>query len=113
MNQKTVKTAGQVSVIVLIIALMLMSPPLRLGLFILAALCAAVCAVFAVGKWRIAGIVLVLAALALAVAEYPAATSDMQDYRQRAKPKAAPTSLIPNQSAPLSFGTEKNSILSV
>jgi len=99
MNQKTVKTAGQVSIIVLVIGLMLMSPPLRLGLFILAVLCAAVPAVFAVGKWRIAGIILVLAALAFAIAEYPAATSDMQNYHQRAKPKAAPASLIPRPCA--------------
>jgi hypothetical protein len=99
MNQKTVKTAGQISVIVFVIGLLVMSPPLRLALFVLATLCAVVPSVFAVGRWRIAGIAIGIAALVLAFVEYPDASAHMQQYRHRAKPQGAPTSLIPRQSA--------------
>lgn len=96
MNPKTVKTAGQVSGIVFIIGLLVMSPPLRLSLFVLAALCAVVPAIFASGKWRMAGIAIGIAALLLAVIEFPDASSHMQQYRQRAKPHAT-TGLIREQ----------------
>lgn len=108
MNQKTVKTAGQFSVIVLILGLLVMSPPFRFSLFVLAAFCAAIPSVFTSGKWRGAGIVIVIAALALAAVEYPAASSHMQHYRQRAKPKPAPTSCLPNRPDMISFEMAKN-----
>lgn len=102
MNQKTVKTAGQVSVIVFIIGLLAMSPPLRLALFVLAALCAAVPSVFAAGKWRIACIAIGIIAIVLATIEFPDANAHMQRYRQRAKPSAVPTGYLPENHAPTS-----------
>jgi hypothetical protein len=89
MNQKTVKVAGQVSVIIFIIGLLVISPPLRFALFVIASLCAAVPAIFTSGKWRIAGIVIGIAALALALIEFPDARSHIEQYRQRPKPQTA------------------------
>ena len=100
MNPKTVKTAGQAAVILVIIGLLAASPPLRFGLFALAAFCAVFPAVFASGKWHIAGAAIGIAALVLAAVEFPEASSHMQKYRQRAKPQAAAVYLIQQQPSP-------------
>lgn len=97
MNPKTVKTAGQAAVILLVIGLLAASPPLRFGLFALAAFCAFFPAVFTAGKWRIAGVAIGIVALVLAAVEFPEASAHMQKYRQRAKPQAAVTRLVQKQ----------------
>jgi hypothetical protein len=83
LKQATVRTAGQASLILFVIGLLIMSPPLRFSLFALAALCAFLPAVRGPVKWRITGIIIVIVAVIFAFNEWPAASGHMKHYRER------------------------------
>jgi hypothetical protein len=84
-NPKTVRTLGQLSIILLVIAVLVMSPPLRLLFFVLAGLCALATALFSSGKWRVVGVLMIILTFAMAADEFPDASKHMQDYLDRGK----------------------------
>ena len=86
MNQRTVRTAGQASVILFIVGLLVMAPPLRFALFMIAAFCAIFPAVFSSMKWRIIGVMIVIIALIFSFLEWPDAKRHMKNYRERSGP---------------------------
>jgi membrane protein implicated in regulation of membrane protease activity len=82
-NPKSIRTLGQVAILLFIAAGLMMSPPLQVFLAILAALCAFIPAAFGSGKWRVIGIVVMILSVALAITQWPKARKEMQDYRTR------------------------------
>ncbi len=81
MHPKSIRTLGQVAILLLVIAALISAPPLRLGLAALAMICACFPAALGSGKWRIVGLVAALLGLILAVATWPLARKHMQKYR--------------------------------
>jgi len=81
MHPKSIRTLGQASLLLLLIAALAPAPPLQLALAALAGLCAGISAAFGSGRWRIIGLVVTLLALAMALTTWPQARKHMQHYR--------------------------------
>ena len=81
MHPKSIRTLGQVAILLLVIAALIPAPPLRLGLSALALICGGFPAALGSGRWRITGLVAALLALALAVTTWPQARKHMLEYR--------------------------------
>lgn len=83
MNPASARALGQMAIGLFLIALLVPAPPLRLGLLVLAALCAVGPAMAARGWWRLGGLVLMILSLVSALLVYPAARKALRDYRSR------------------------------
>lgn len=77
------------AVITLLPGMLVMAPAGRFACFVIAALLAAAPAIFARKRPRLAGVVVLAAALTLLLASYPAFEAEMTRYRQRAGAGAA------------------------
>lgn len=88
MNHESAEALVWTAGIVIMFALVVISPSGGFALLILAAICAAIPAVFAAKKTRIIAIVLLIAAIALAASIYPAFKQDYSGYLQHARAKA-------------------------
>ena len=78
--------------ILIVLALVIMSPTGAVALLALAGLCAAVPTIFGAGRARIVSAVLLLASIALAANFYPAFQREREGLAERAKAKQpAPT----------------------
>ncbi len=78
-------TAG----ILIVLALVIMSPTGAFALLALAAICAAIPSVFATKRPRVISLAFLIASMALAVNFYPAFKRDQEAYTQRVKERAA------------------------
>jgi membrane protein implicated in regulation of membrane protease activity len=85
MNPRSANALAWFAGLLLLVALALLSPGAAFLAALLAALCAAVPAVAARGRVRLAAVVLVLASLALAMGSYRGFQREQQTYRQRGR----------------------------
>lgn len=88
MNPKSAKALTGAAVICLILGMLIISPAGSLFLYAMAALCAAIPTVFGDRGARVAGAVVLVVSLLLAVVTYPRYGADMTRYRERAKTKS-------------------------
>ncbi len=89
MNPKSANALSWTAAILVILGLSLTSPSGTFALLILAAICAAVPAIFASKRPRVFSIVLLLAAVALTANFYPAFKRDQDTYAKQVKERAA------------------------
>ncbi|MFC1678919.1 hypothetical protein ACFL2T_01770 [Elusimicrobiota bacterium] len=100
MNPKSTSSLVWLSMILLLIGAMAMNPGLRFILFVLAAISAAIPAILARSRWRIAGFVTLVVAVVLAGISYPAFDRHMKQYRERAKRQVASDAVGTQQQLP-------------
>lgn len=81
--------------ILIVLALVILSPTGAFALLVLAAISAAIPSVFASKRPRIISVVLLIASVALAAYFYPAFEREREAYAQRAKERAAKPSVTP------------------
>jgi membrane protein implicated in regulation of membrane protease activity len=94
-NPQSAKALVVAAVAGLLLGTVVMSPAAGFLLYTLAALAAAVPAIFARKGPRLAGAGVLAASLALAAMAYPALDAEMTRYRARAHPKASEGSAPP------------------
>ena len=78
-------TAG----ILLMLALVIMSPSGAFALLVLAIICAVIPSVFAAKRTRVVSVLLLIASIALAAGFYPDFERERKNYSQHARPEAA------------------------
>ena len=89
MKPESARALAWTSGVLVVLALVIMSPTGAFALLALAAMCAAVPSVFA-SKWpRVISIVLLIASISLAAGAYPAFEREREAYAQRAKAREA------------------------
>ncbi len=84
-NDSSAKTLNWVTAILLVIGLMMMSPMGSFAVFVLAAVVAAMPAVFSAGKIRIIAVILLTLTVLLAAGKYPDFQMEYRLYRSMAK----------------------------
>ncbi|HPK53573.1 MAG TPA: hypothetical protein PK114_03875 [Smithellaceae bacterium] len=84
-NDSSAKTLNWVTAILLVIGLMMMSPMGSFAVFVLAAVVAAMPAVFSAGKIRIIAVILLALTVLLAAGKYPDFQLEYKHYRNMAK----------------------------
>ncbi|MDP2137156.1 MAG: hypothetical protein Q8J74_04830 [Candidatus Didemnitutus sp.] len=82
MQSASARVLTVTAAVVLLIGFMVLSPSAGFLVFCLAALPAAIPAIFGTGKFRIISVVLLLAALGLAVVKYPEFRDEQARLRQ-------------------------------
>jgi membrane protein implicated in regulation of membrane protease activity len=88
MNHTSSKALAWTAGILMVLALVIMSPSGAFALLVLAALCSAIPALFAAKRPRIVSMVLLGASLALAARFYPEFMHEQKAYRHRAKERS-------------------------
>jgi membrane protein implicated in regulation of membrane protease activity len=94
MKPESARTLAWTAGILIVLALVIISPSGAFALLVLAAVCAAIPSVFASRRPRAISAVLLIASIALAVNFYPAFKRDQSAYTQRVKERAAQTESI-------------------
>lgn len=84
MNKETARTMMWAALALLLVGAMIGAPEAGVLMAVLAACCALAATVYGSKRVRIAAMLVLLAALGLSAALYPAATRDMAAYRDRA-----------------------------
>lgn len=96
MNPVSARTLAWTAVLLIVLAPAIISPTGTFPLLVLAAICAAIPALFAVKRCRIVSIVLFCISLTLAVSYYPGFKQDQEIYRRRANERlVAPPIAMP------------------
>ena len=96
MNTKSTSSLVLFSVILLVVGAIALNPALRFILCVLAAVSAAIPALLARNRWRIAGAVALVVAVVLAGISYPACVRHMKLHREQAK-RQAPSDAVGTQ----------------
>lgn len=90
MNKESARTMMWAALVLLLAGAMIGAPEAGMLVALLAACCALAAAVYGSKGTRIAAAVILLAALGLSIALYPAANRDMAAYRDRAPDAVSP-----------------------
>ncbi|MCL4457361.1 MAG: hypothetical protein M1406_08195 [Nitrospirae bacterium] len=98
MNPKSAKTFVWAAVISILLGMVVMSPAGSLSLYSIAALFAAIPAIFSTKRTRIAAIVILAVSLVLLAVTYPKFDAEITKYRERAHKKSSEVS-TPQQEA--------------
>lgn len=94
MNNESAKALTWTAGALIVLAFVIMSPTGAFALLTLAAVCAAIPAVFASKRPRVIALVLLLASLALAIQYYPLFERDREAYATRSKARATPAPVV-------------------
>lgn len=89
MNPESAKALAWTAGLLLLLGLVIMSPTGAFALLVLAALFAAIPAVFGTKRPRVISLILLIASLAMAAKFYPAFKQDRAAYMNRAKEREA------------------------
>lgn len=98
MNPESAKTLAWTAGLLLLLGLIILSPTGAFALLVLAALCAAIPAVFGSKRPRVISLILLIASLGVAAGFYPAFKRDRAVYLNRGKEQEAkpPAPNLPN-----------------
>jgi heme O synthase-like polyprenyltransferase len=94
LKPESAKALAWTSGILMILALVIMSPTGAFALLVLAAVCAAIALAFGPNRLRIVFLALLVATALLAANFYPAFARERDAYMQRAKQRAAPDAQV-------------------
>jgi membrane protein implicated in regulation of membrane protease activity len=95
MKPESAKALAWTAGILIVLALVIISPAGAFALLVLAVICAAIPAVFASKRLRFISMALLIISIALAVSFYPAFERDREMYMQRAKGASMKPDLTP------------------
>ena len=94
MKPESARTLAWTAGILIVLALVIMSPSGAFALLVLASISAAIPSVFASKRPRAISVALLIASISLAVNFYPAFQRDQAIYTQRVKERAAQSQVI-------------------